>query len=331
MASILFNRKYLDYTFNILSSVSALADKNADTCNSKNLILKSFLKENLDADLRGKKYCEIQELVKERTGRLAKKNTDQLFESIETNAKSLTQSLHRYAILKAKYNDDLDPQLRDVASGKSAKNICRQKKIEEKEYLQDVIKLCSKLLKNSQSDYKKAKKILKEAFGLDTPNHFFMSLVLLPLHIPLTLGAAWFSDWKDGDEVDSYSALQWLEDLSWPAWLAVMYGASFIATAFWRGMSGKSKPENSWSKIKGTDCSFCIEPLLKLLSESQKETTYKFANKDGSPDKRRKDNPSKGESVAEFCCTSCDSKIRARLLYTDQEVTKFEFLESCEN
>lgn len=55
MSSNLFNRLYLDYTFNILSSVNALAAKTANSGDSSNLILESFLEENLDADLK-KKY-----------------------------------------------------------------------------------------------------------------------------------------------------------------------------------------------------------------------------------------------------------------------------------
>jgi hypothetical protein len=193
-----------------------------------------------------------------------------------------------------------------------------------------VVDLCSELLKNSKPERKKVKKVLKELFGLDSLNLFIMSLVLLPIHIPMVLFTAWLEvNMSDYDPNAPYNFSPWLDSLSWPAWLALMYGFSFVLSFFWRQMSkAEAAPTNKWSKIPGVECGFCIEPLLDLLSESRTQTSYKYANKDGSPDKRRKDNPSTGESVAEFRCESCENKSNAKLFYTDQELTKFGIIDS---
>lgn len=180
----------------------------------------------------------ISELIEERAGDFGKNNTEQLFESIETNAKGLAHALHRYNILKATYNDDLDTQIRSKVSGKSTKNIPRQKDNEEKEYLASVVDLCSELLKNSKSERKKVKKVLKELFNLDSLNLFTMSLVLLPKHIPMVLFTAWLEvNMSDYDPNAPYNFSPWLDSLSWPAWLALMYGFTFVLSFFWKQMS----------------------------------------------------------------------------------------------
>jgi hypothetical protein len=285
-------------------------------------ILVSSLTANMDEDVLKANSNSPSDIIDEQLDRYSKQNTKTLIKSLGNPTKALLFELHKYSILKAKYNDELDPEVRKKVSNGQVK-IKRKKKIDEVNFLEEIRDLCVKIVDQSNYGSKKDfKEKLESKLDLNSLGFWgfvVFTLLLFPFMVGVAYGVAWL-------EVSKDHTIASLAEMSWPLWIGVFLLSSMIMVGVIKGMNNeREEPDsNEWSDVIGHECIYCIEPVLTRAEFMFEKTSYKHQNKDGSPDLRNKTNPPIKQETSIFLCESCKNKMNVKLFSIGSRLQKME-------
>lgn len=277
----------------------------------------------MDKDVLKSNINSPSDIIDEQLDRYSKQNTKTLIKSLGNPTKALLFELHKYSILKAKYNDELDPEVRKKVSNGQVE-IKRKKKIDEVNFLEEVRDLCVKIVDESNYGSKKDfKDTLESKFDLNSFGFWGFvtaTIVVFPFIVGVGYGSAWL-------ELQEDHTIASLAEMSWPLWISIFLVSSMLMTSVLVSMANqREKPDsNEWSDVIGHECFYCIEPVLTKAEIMFRKSSWKHQNKDGGPDLRKKNNnPHTEQETSIFLCESCKNKMNVKLISIDDRLNKME-------